>query len=110
MAFCDLLRTTVLLAAGTATVLAAVTAIAIGGAGVTLTLFVALGWWASALAGPRGCGRRDRGARRRALIRRARLGAAAGHADPHAGPAPRSVDAGPSTAASSHGARLTARG
>jgi hypothetical protein len=51
MAFCDLLRMTVLLAAGAATVLAAVTAIAVGGSGDTLTLFVALGWWTIALVG-----------------------------------------------------------
>jgi hypothetical protein len=51
MAFCDLLRMTVLLAAGAATVLAAVTAIAVGGSGDTLTLFVALVWWGIALAG-----------------------------------------------------------
>lgn len=51
MAFCDLLRMTVLLAAGAATVLAAVTAIAVGTTGDTLTLFVALGWWIVALVG-----------------------------------------------------------
>ena len=51
MAFCDLLRTTVLLAAGAATVLAAVTAIVVGTTGDTLTLFVALGWWVIALIG-----------------------------------------------------------
>jgi hypothetical protein len=49
MAFCDLLRTTVLLAAGAATVLAAVTAIVVGTTSDTLTLFVALGWWVVAL-------------------------------------------------------------
>ena len=49
MAFCDLLRMTVLLAAGAATVLAAVTAIVVGTTGDTLTLFVALGWWIVAL-------------------------------------------------------------
>ena len=42
MSFCDLLRMTVLLAAGAATVLAAVTAIVVGTTGDTLTLFVAL--------------------------------------------------------------------
>ena len=51
MAFCDLLRTTVLLAAGAATALAAVTAIVVGTTGDTLTLFVALGWWLIALVG-----------------------------------------------------------
>jgi hypothetical protein len=49
MAFCDLLRTTVLLAAGAATVLAAVTAIVVGTTGDTVTLFVAIGWWIVAL-------------------------------------------------------------
>lgn len=51
MAFCDLLRMTVLLAAGAATVLAAVTAIVVGTTGDTLTLFVALAWWIIALIG-----------------------------------------------------------
>jgi hypothetical protein len=49
MAFCDLLRMTVLLAAGAATVLAAVTAIVVGTTADTLTLFVAIGWWIVAL-------------------------------------------------------------
>jgi hypothetical protein len=49
MAFCDLLRMTVLLAAGAATALAAVTAIVVGTSDDTLTLFVALGWWTIAL-------------------------------------------------------------
>ena len=51
MAFCDLLRMTVLLAAGAATVLAAVTVIAVAGSTDTLTIFVAAGWWAVALVG-----------------------------------------------------------
>jgi hypothetical protein len=51
MSFCDLLRMTVLLAAGAATVLAAVTAIVVGTTVDTLTLFVALGWWLVALVG-----------------------------------------------------------
>jgi hypothetical protein len=51
MAFVDLLRITVLLAAGAATVLAAVTAIVVGTTDDTLTLFVALGWWLIALVG-----------------------------------------------------------
>jgi hypothetical protein len=51
MAFCDLLRMTVLLAAGAATVLAAITAIVVGTTVDTLTLFVALGWWFIALIG-----------------------------------------------------------
>ena len=49
MAFCDLLRSTVLLAAGAATVLAAVTAIVVGTTDDTLTLFVAIGWWTVSL-------------------------------------------------------------
>ena len=44
-------QTTVLLAAGAATVLAAVTAIVVGTTGDTLTLFVAIGWWIVALVG-----------------------------------------------------------
>jgi hypothetical protein len=51
MAFADLLRMTLLLAAGAATVLAAVTAIEVGTTADTLTLFVALGWWVIALIG-----------------------------------------------------------
>ena len=51
MAFCDLLRMTVLLAAGAATALAAVTVIAAGGTNDTLTLSVAAGWWTVALVG-----------------------------------------------------------
>jgi hypothetical protein len=47
--FCDLLRTTVLLAAGAATVLAAVTVIAVSDGSDTLTIFVAAGWWIVAL-------------------------------------------------------------
>jgi hypothetical protein len=51
MAFCDLLRMTVLLAAGAATVLAAVTVIAVSGGNDTLTVFVAAAWWTIALVG-----------------------------------------------------------
>jgi hypothetical protein len=51
MAFCDLLRMTVLLAAGAATALAAVTVISASGTQDTLTLYVAAGWWATAVAG-----------------------------------------------------------
>jgi hypothetical protein len=51
MAFCDLLRMTVLLAAGAATVLAAVTVISATGADDTMTLYVAAGWWTLALVG-----------------------------------------------------------
>src|SRR4051794_18264436 len=62
MAFCDLLRMTVLLAAGAATVLAAVTAIVVGSTGDTLTLFVALAWWAIALVAGLVLGRPSRAA------------------------------------------------
>ncbi len=51
MAFCDLLRTTVLLAAGAATALAAITVISASASEDTLTLYVAAGWWIVALAG-----------------------------------------------------------
>jgi hypothetical protein len=51
MAFCDLLRMTVLLAAGAATVLAAVTVIAVSDGNDTLTIYVAAGWWTIALVG-----------------------------------------------------------
>ena len=50
MTFSDLLRMTVLLAAGAATVLAAVTVIAVSGGTDTLTIYVAAVWWAVALA------------------------------------------------------------
>ena len=49
MAFTDLLRTTVLLTAGSATALAAVTALAANREDDTLTLLVAAGWWTIAL-------------------------------------------------------------
>ena len=62
MAFCDLLRMTVLLAAGAATVLAAVTAIAVGGSSDTLTLIVALVWWTIALIAGLVLGRPSRAA------------------------------------------------
>ncbi len=51
MAFCDLLRTTVLLAGGAATALAAITVVSATGADDTLTLYVAAGWWIVALIG-----------------------------------------------------------
>ena len=51
MTFCDLLRMTVLLAAGAATVLAAVTVLAVSAGTDTLTIFVAAGWWTVALVG-----------------------------------------------------------
>jgi hypothetical protein len=49
VAYCDLLRTTVLLAGGSATVLAGVTVIAADRADDTTTLFVAAVWWTIAL-------------------------------------------------------------
>jgi hypothetical protein len=60
--FCDLLRMTVLLAAGAATVLAAVTVIAVSGGTDTLTIFVAAGWWTVALIGGLVLGRPGRAA------------------------------------------------
>ncbi|HKH22599.1 MAG TPA: hypothetical protein VKA88_03180 [Solirubrobacterales bacterium] len=62
MTFCDLLRMTVLLAAGSATVLAAVTVIAVSGGDDTLTVFVAAGWWTAALIGGIVLGRPSRAA------------------------------------------------
>lgn|SRR5262245_3820825 len=62
MSFCDLLRMTVLLAAGAATVLAAVTAIVVGTTDDTLTLFIALGWWIIALVAGLILGRPSRAA------------------------------------------------
>jgi hypothetical protein len=49
VAFTDLLRTTVLLTAGSATALATVTALAANREDDTLTLLVAAGWWTIAL-------------------------------------------------------------
>jgi hypothetical protein len=51
MAFCDLLRMTVLLTAGAATALAAITVISAAAENDTLTLYIAAGWWLIALAG-----------------------------------------------------------
>jgi hypothetical protein len=62
MSFCDLLRTTVLLAAGSATALAAITVISANQADDTLTLFVAAGWWTIALIGGLILGRPSRAA------------------------------------------------
>ncbi len=50
MPYVDLLRMTVLLAAGAATALALVTAVSVDRADDTVTLFVAAGWWTAALA------------------------------------------------------------
>lgn len=50
MAFCDLLRMTVLLAAGAATALAAVTVVSANQDADTLTLIVSAGWWPLGLA------------------------------------------------------------
>jgi hypothetical protein len=60
--FCDLLRMTVLLAAGAATVLATVTVIAVSDGNDTLTTFVAAGWWTIALVGGLVLGRPSRAA------------------------------------------------
>ena len=49
MAFCDLLRMTVLLAGGSATALAAITALAANSADDTRTLLVAAVWWVGAV-------------------------------------------------------------
>jgi hypothetical protein len=62
MAFCDLLRMTVLLAAGAATALAAVTVVSATSADDTLTLFVAAGWWIVAVLAGLILGRPDRAA------------------------------------------------
>jgi hypothetical protein len=51
MAFCDLLRMTVLLAAGAATALAAITVLSVDASEDTLTLYVAGAWWLVALVG-----------------------------------------------------------
>jgi hypothetical protein len=51
MAFCDLLRMTVLLAAGAATALAAITVLSVDASEDTLTLYVAGAWWVVALIG-----------------------------------------------------------
>ena len=62
MTFCDLLRMTVLLAAGAATVLAAVTVIAVSGGNDTLTIYVAAVWWSVALVAGLLIGRPSRAA------------------------------------------------
>ncbi|MGH2984812.1 MAG: hypothetical protein ACRDK5_11270 [Solirubrobacterales bacterium] len=62
MAFCDLLRTTVLLAGGSATALAAITVLAANRNDDTLTLLVAAGWWTIALVGGLILGRPSRAA------------------------------------------------
>jgi hypothetical protein len=62
MAFVDLLRMTVLLAAGAATALAAITVVSATGTDDTLTLFVAAGWWAVALVAGLVLGRPPRAA------------------------------------------------
>jgi hypothetical protein len=51
MAYCDLLRMTVLLAAGAATALAAITVVSATSSSDTLTLYVAAGWWTVSLIG-----------------------------------------------------------
>jgi hypothetical protein len=62
MTFVDLLRTTVLLAAGAATALALVTVLSVSDGSDTLTIFVAAGWWVVALAGGLVLGRPERAA------------------------------------------------
>jgi hypothetical protein len=62
MTFCDLLRMTVLLSAGAATALAAVTVIAISGSEDTLTIYVAAVWWTVSLVGGLVLGSRPRAA------------------------------------------------
>jgi hypothetical protein len=62
MAFCDLLRMTVLLAAGAATALAAITVVSATSAGDTLTIYVAAVWWTVALVGGIVLGRPSRAA------------------------------------------------
>ena len=62
MTYCDLLRMTVLLAAGAATALAAVTVIAVSGSEDTLTIYVAAVWWTVALVGGFMLGRPSRAA------------------------------------------------
>jgi hypothetical protein len=62
MAFCDLLRMTVLLAAGAATALGAITVVSATSAGDTLTIYVAAVWWTVALVGGIVLGRPSRAA------------------------------------------------
>jgi hypothetical protein len=63
LAFCDLLRATVLLAGGSATALAAITVLAANRNDDTLTLLVAAGWWTIALIAGLILGRPVRAAR-----------------------------------------------
>jgi hypothetical protein len=77
MAFCDLLRMTVLLAAGAATALAAITVISTDPSEDTLTLYVAGAWWLIALAGGIVLGRPSRAAEAmRPLLTEARMATA----------------------------------
>jgi hypothetical protein len=62
VAFCDLLRMTVLLAAGAATALGAITVVSASSAGDTLTIYVAAVWWTVALVGGIVLGRPSRAA------------------------------------------------
>jgi hypothetical protein len=62
MAFCDLLRATVLLAAGAATALAAITVVSASGSDDALTIYVAAAWWVAALVGGIVLGRPSRAA------------------------------------------------
>jgi hypothetical protein len=62
MSYVDLLRVTVLLAAGAATALAAITIVAATSHSDTLTIFVAAGWWTVALIAGLVLGRPERAA------------------------------------------------
>jgi hypothetical protein len=62
VAFVDLLRMTVLLAAGAATALAAITVLSVDTSEDTLTLYVAAAWWILALVGGILLGRPSRAA------------------------------------------------
>jgi hypothetical protein len=63
MAYCDLLRSTVLLSAGSSTALAAITVLTANREDDTLTLFVAAGWWTVALIAGAILGRPERARR-----------------------------------------------
>jgi hypothetical protein len=62
MSYVDLLRVTILLAAGAATALAAIAIVAASSQSDTLTIFVAAGWWTVALVAGLILGRPERAA------------------------------------------------
>ena len=94
MAFCDLLRMTVLLAGGGATALAAITVLAANAADDTRTLIVAAVWWAAAVALGLIFGRPRRAAdAMRPLLAEARMTPTLPHRQPQPG------GAGPAVAA-----------